>query len=175
MTFDLPTALPVLRRTPAVLDALLTGLPDEWTSANEGPGTWSAFDVVGHLIHGERTDWIPRARQILESGNARPFEPFDRFAQLEASRGQALPDLLVTFRALRARNLAMLESWHLTGEDLARTGTHPELGSVTLAQLLATWTVHDLGHVAQIVRAMAARYATDVGPWHASLRILEGG
>jgi len=172
MTFDLSAALPLLRRTPAVLDALLSGLPEEWTSATEGPGTWSAFDVVGHLIHGERTDWIPRARRILESGEARPFEPFDRFAQLETSRGQTLGELLVTFRALRARNLATLESWALTEEDLARTGTHPELGPVTLGQLLATWTAHDLGHIAQIVRTMAARYRTDVGPWRAYLRIL---
>ena len=172
MTFQLSSALQLLRRTPAVLDALLAALPDEWTRVTEGPGTWSGFDVVGHLIHGEQTDWIPRARIILASGEARPFEPFDRFAQFETSSGKALADLLVTFRALRARNLATLESWQLTEEDLARTGTHPEFGRVTLAQLLATWTVHDLGHIAQIVRTMASRYGTDVGPWRAYLRIL---
>ena len=172
MTFELSAALQILRRTPAVLDALLAGLPDEWTGATDGPGTWSAFDVVGHLIHGERTDWIPRARIILESGEAQRFEPFDRFAQLETSSGASLAELLVTFRALRARNLATLESWHLAEGDLARTGTHPEFGRVTLAQLLATWTVHDLGHIAQIVRTMASRYGADVGPWRAYLRIL---
>jgi hypothetical protein len=172
MPFDLSAALPILRRTPAVLDALLGDLPAEWTSCNEGPGTWSAFDVLGHLVHGERTDWIPRARIILESGDARPFEPFDRFAQLEASRGSTLTELLDTFRALRAHNVATLEGWNLSEEALARRGTHPELGPVTLGQLLATWTVHDLGHIAQIVRTMAARYGTDVGPWRASLGIL---
>ncbi|MBE0594142.1 MAG: DinB family protein [Gemmatimonadales bacterium] len=172
MTFNLTSALPVLRRTPAVLDALLAGLPDEWTFADEGPDTWSAFDVVGHLVHGDRTDWIPRARVILDRGETHQFEPFDRFAQLETSRGSTLIELLGTFRALRIRNLETLESWNLTAEDLARTGTHPEFGRVTLRQLLATWTVHDLGHIAQIVRTMAARYTADVGPWRVYLRIL---
>jgi hypothetical protein len=175
MTFSLPSAVEILRRTPTTLDAILAGVADEWSMATEGPGTWSPFDVVGHLIHGEEADWIPRARIILESGEARPFTPFDRVAQRETSRGTTLAQLLVDFRALRARNLATLESWHLTPGDLARTGTHPEFGTVTLAQLLATWTVHDLGHIAQIVRTMATRYGTAVGPWRAYLRILGTG
>jgi len=172
VTFSHSATLEILRRTPATLDAMLAGLSEEWSTATEGPGTWSPFDVVGHLIHGEATDWIPRARRILEDGEARPFEPFDRFAQLETSKGKTLGDLLATFRGLRECNLATLEGWRLTAADLARTGTHPEFGRVTLAQLLATWAVHDLGHISQIVRTMAARYRADVGPWRAYLRIL---
>jgi len=170
--FSLPATLEILRRTPATLDAMLAGLSAEWSTATEGPGTWSPFDVVGHLVHGEEADWIPRARLILEAGEQRPFEPFDRFAQFETSKGRTLGELLAAFRELRERNMATLEGWRLTAADLARTGTHPEFGRVTLAQLLATWAVHDLGHVSQIVRTMAARYRADVGPWRAYLRIL---
>lgn len=174
MTITLPEAFAILRRTPLTLDALLRGLPSAWSHATEGGDTWSAFDVVGHLIHGERTDWIPRARTILQHGERRPFEPFDRFAQHDASRGRSLDDLLVEFGELRAANLATLEDWQLGDADLERTGTHPDFGRVTLGQLIATWTTHDLSHIGQIVRTMARRYGTDVGPWKRYLRILAG-
>lgn len=172
MNFDLDDALALLGRTPAVLDAWLRGLPEAWTHADEGPGTWSPFDVVGHLLHGERTDWIARATRIRIDGPDRAFDPFDRTAMFEASRGMSLGDLLDAFAALRADNLKTLRGWRLTPEDLALRGRHPELGVVTLGQLLATWTVHDLGHLRQIARTMARRYAEDVGPWSAYLTIL---
>lgn len=172
MAFSLSDALPVLERTPAVLDAWLRALPDAWTLADEGPDTWSPYEVVGHLIHGERTDWMPRLRIILEHGAAQPFVPFDRFAQREASQGKALEELLGTFATLRAGNLAALRALDLSPDDYERRGTHPELGTVTLGQLLATWTVHDLGHLAQIARVMAKRYTGDVGVWQAYLPIL---
>ncbi len=172
MSFSVPAAAAILRRTPSTLEALLSGLPAEWWQATEGGETWNAFDVVGHLIHGERTDWIPRARNILEYGGAQPFEPFDRFAQHTASRGHSLDDLLAEFRRLRLANVDTLEAWKLTTADLDRTGTHPEFGQVTLRQLIATWTVHDLNHVGQIVRTMARRYEAEVGPWARYLRIL---
>ena len=172
MPFALDDALPVLTRTPAVLDAWLRDLPGVWTEADEGPGTWSAFDVVGHLIHGERTDWLPRARILLEHGEARPFEPFDRFAQERESAGKTLPELLETFAALRAANLDALRALDLTAADLERRGAHPALGPVTLGELLATWVAHDLGHLAQIARVMAKRYRDGVGPWAAYLPVL---
>jgi hypothetical protein len=172
MSFSVLAATAILRRTPPTLEALLTGLPAEWWQATEGGETWSAFDVVGHLIHGERTDWIPRARIILEHGEAHPFEPFDRLAQRTASRGLSLEDLLTEFRQLRADNVATLEAWQLTDSELGRTGTHPEFGRVTLRQLIATWTVHDLNHLGQIARTMARRYGEEVGPWARYLRIL---
>jgi hypothetical protein len=172
MPFDLDDAVALLARTPAVLDAWLRGLPAAWTDANEGPDTWSAFDVVGHLIHGEKTDWLPRARVILEHGEARAFEPFDRFAQARDSAGRTLEELLDTFAALRAENLAALRSLGLTAADLERRGTHPALGTVTLGQLLATWVAHDLGHLAQIARAMAKQYRDEIGPWTAYLPIV---
>ena len=162
----------VLSRTPGVLRGLLQGLPDDWTSANEGKGTWSPFDVVGHLIHGEETDWIPRMRLVLEHGEGRAFEPFDRFAQEEKSRGKTLAELLDTFAALRGENLATLESTPLTPEDLERRGTHPELGGVTLRELLSTWAAHDLVHVAQVSRVLARRF--DIGPWRDYVRVLGG-
>lgn len=174
MPFTLEATREILSRTPATLDALLRGLPEGWSRRDEGADTWSPFDVVGHLIHGERTDWIPRARIILEHGPAQPFEPFDRFAQLEANRDKSLEGLLDLFAELRAANLRQLNALELTPETLSREGTHPELGTVTLGQLLATWAVHDLNHLAQIARAMAGRYRSDVGPWAAYLRILGG-
>jgi len=173
MELDLDHAQAVLARTPTVLDALLRGLPDPWIRNHEGPGTWSPFDVVGHLIHGERTDWIPRARIILEAGKSRPFEPFDRVAMFEASRGKALAELLDAFAALRRQNLATLRGWRLTPEQLRLTGRHPELGSVTLGQLLATWVAHDLGHLVQVSRVMARNYAGEVGPWRAYLKVVQ--
>ena len=168
----LDDAVAVLERTPASLTALLAGLPETWVSATEGGGTWSPFDVVGHLIHGERTDWIPRARHIL-LGEMRPFEPFDRTAQFTESEGKSLDELLATFADLRRESVAALLAMKLTDEDLGRRGLHPELGEVTLAQLLATWVVHDLDHLGQIARTMAKAYSGAVGPWSAYLSILK--
>ena len=169
--FDLDDAVAVLGRTPAMLSAFLGGLPDRWTAATEGEGTWSPLDVVGHLVHGERTDWIPRARHIL-AGDPRPFEKFDREARLTESRGRRLGELLDTFARLRRESLATLAGFALTGADLERRGVHPELGEVTLGQLLATWVVHDLDHIGQVARTMAKVYGTTVGPWSAYLSIL---
>jgi hypothetical protein len=172
--FALDEGMAILARVPAALDALLRGLPDGWTAANEGGGTWSPFDVVGHLIHGERTDWMPRARIILEQGDARPFDKFDRFAQFEVSQGRTLASLLDELAVLRRDNLRELASWNLNDADLDRRGLHPELGVVTLRQLLATWVAHDLDHVMQISRVLARQYSDEVGPWRAYLRIISG-
>lgn len=172
MDFDLETATPVLARTPAVLSLLLGDLPDAWTAQNEGPDTWSPFDVVGHLIHGERTDWIPRVEHLLTHGDSVPFSPFDRFAQFENSIGMTLRQLLGTFSELRAANLQRLAAFELTAEDLDRVGRHPEFGRVTLGQLLATWLAHDLDHVVQIARCMGRQYGDAVGPWRRYLRII---
>lgn len=172
--FVMEEATAILARTPLALDALLRGLSEEWVGANEGVDTWSPFDVIGHLIHGERTDWLPRARIILERGDTRAFDAFDRFAQLRASQDRTLPDLLDEFAALRATNLRALESLALTEADLDRRGLHPELGPVTMRQLLATWVAHDLDHVVQISRVLARQYSDEVGPWRAYLRIISG-
>lgn len=172
-SFDLAETLDILERTPWALDALLRGSSASWHLANEGPDTWSAFDVVGHLIHGEETDWVPRARIILEHGAGRPFEPFDRFAQLHRFAGWTLDRLLDRFAELRAANLETVRNWRLTAAQLALPGCHPELGPVDLRQLLATWAVHDLSHVAQISRVMAKRYTEEVGAWRAYLSILD--
>ena len=173
MDYRFEEALPVLRRTPAVMRALLSGLPQEWTAATEGPGTWSPFDVLGHLIHGERDDWMPRVEHLLEHGESVPFRPFDREAMFTESRGQTLAQLLDTFDVLRAESLARLEALALTDADLGRRGRHPEFGAVTLGQHLATWVAHDLGHISQIVRVMARQYSDAVGPWNAYLSILK--
>lgn len=172
MAFDLEQATQVLARTPEVLRALLSGLDERWIRADEGPGTWSPFDVVGHLIHGERTDWIARARRILDHGTDRPFEPFDRFAQETASRGKTLGELLDDFAAARRESLEALTGLGLSAEDLEREGMHPELGKITLGELLATWVAHDLGHIAQISRVMAKRYAGAIGPWSAYIPVV---
>jgi len=164
-------AVALLARTPASLAALLEGLPETWVRATEGEGTWSPYDVIGHLIHAEHTDWIPRARLILE-GQMRPFEPFDRMAQFEESRGKALQQLLADFRTARRDSLSALEGMKLTDGDLVRKGKHPELGAVTLGQLLATWVVHDLDHVTQVARTMAKAYSAAVGPWSTYLSVL---
>ena len=169
--FDLGKALAILERTPASLTALLNGLPDTWLTATEGEGTWSPYDVIGHLIHGERTDWIPRARHIL-AGDKRPFEPFDRTAQFTESKGKPIGQLLSNFAELRRENIATLTGLNLTAIDLERIGQHPDLGEVTLSQLLATWVVHDLDHIAQIARTMAKAYGEATGPWAAYLSIL---
>jgi uncharacterized damage-inducible protein DinB len=170
--FSLDEAVPVLRQTPAVLRAWLGELPDSWTASNEGGDTWSPYDIVGHLIHGERTDWIPRAELLLTHGESRPFTPFDRFAQFQESRGKSLSQLLDTFSELRAQSLTRLESLRLTPADLERRGRHPELGPVTLGQLLATWVAHDLNHLGQIARVMGRQYTGAVGPWLAYLPLL---
>ena len=174
MNFDLIEGIAVLERTPATFRALLAGLPDAWvTAVTEGPGTFSPYDNVGHLIHGERTDWIPRARIILDHGRGRPFDPFDRFAQVHESRGKRVGDLLDELDRLRAANLETLRGWRLTDRELALEGEHPALGRVTLAQLLASWVVHDLGHLAQTSRVMAKQYRGAIGPWRAYLPIVD--
>lgn len=152
----------------------MRGLPDDWVTANEGGETWSPFDVIGHLIHGERTDWVPRARIILEHGEARAFDRFDRFAQFEASQGRSLGELLDEFAGLRQQNLRELHGLRLSDADLEKRGRHPELGVVSLRQLLATWVAHDLDHVMQISRVLARQYADAVGPWKAYLRVISG-
>ena len=172
MEFQLDEAEEILTRTPATLNSLLRDLPEAWTLRNEGSETWSPFDVVGHLIHGEQTDWIPRARIILEQGESGIFEPFDRFAMFEKFKGKSLSELLDRFESLRAQSLKVLKSMNLTPELLGKRGTHPELGVVTLSQLLSTWVVHDLGHVGQIARVMAKQYGEAVGVWKAYLPIL---
>ncbi|HEU5049587.1 MAG TPA: DinB family protein [Gemmatimonadales bacterium] len=173
MEFELTTGVAVLERTPGTLRALLDGLPAAWIDALEGADTWSPWAVVGHLIHGERTDWIPRAGIILAQGADRRFAPYDRFAQFRESRGRSLSELLDEFARLRARNLATLAAWELDDRRLALEGEHPDFGRVTLRQLLATWVAHDLGHVAQVARVMAKQYREAVGPWRAYLPILD--
>ena len=173
MDFDLATGVAVLERTPQTLRALLAGLPPAWTDATEGPETWSPYVIVGHLIHGERTDWIPRARLILAQGLRRRFAPYDRFAQFRESQGRPLADLLDELARLRVENLATLAGWRLTDAQLALEGEHPEFGAVTLRQLLATWVAHDLGHVAQTARVMAKQYRDAIGPWRAYLPVMD--
>jgi uncharacterized damage-inducible protein DinB len=172
MSFTFEKTIEILERTPVVLDAMLRGVSAEWTEETEGGETWSVFDVLGHLVHGEKTDWIPRMEIILSGRADKTFEPFDRFAQFNESEGKTLAELLDEFKALRQKNVGLLRSKKLTGEDLDETGAHPALGQVTLRQLLATWTVHDLDHVAQISRVMAKQYKEEVGPWTEYLRIL---
>jgi hypothetical protein len=169
---NLQDSIALLARTPATLDALLRDLPDAWTRSNEGENTWSAFDIVGHLIHGEHTDWMPRARIILESGEARPFDRFDRRAQERESAGKSLAQLLDEFARLRSENLAGLRALNLTREQLALHGRHPELGVVTLSELLATWAAHDLTHLHQISRVIAHQYRDMVGPWTQYLGVM---
>lgn len=171
MQFDLQQARALLERTPAMFDAWLRVLPDAWLSCDEGPQTWSAVDVLGHLIHGEREDWLPRTRHILVHGESVAFPPFDRFAQMHAPRRE-VGALLDEFAALRAQGLDELAALQLSTADLDRRGRHPEFGVVTLAQHLATWLAHDLTHVTQVARVMARRYADDVGPWRAFLRVV---
>ena len=172
MEFELDKAKEVLQRTPATLNALLSDLPNDWTLANEGPETFSPYDVIGHLIEGEENDWIPRARIILEQGETRPFDKFDRFAMYEKSRGKSLTELLKQFEQLRGESLCQLDEMNLTPELLQKQGSHPALGVVTLSQLLSAWVVHDLGHIRQIVRVMAKQYREAIGPWTTYLTIV---
>ncbi|MEP6705589.1 MAG: DinB family protein [Acidobacteriota bacterium] len=188
MEFDISRSIEVLAATPSTLQALLSGLSEEWThgpselpdpssaiSTKQGGGLkkeWQPYDIIGHLIHGEETDWIPRARIILAQGDDPTFVSFDRFAQFENSAGKSLAQLLDKFEKLRADNVDILHSWNLSDHHLSLEATHPELGRVTLRQLIATWLVHDLNHVRQIATALAKRYAAEVGPWQAYLSIL---
>jgi hypothetical protein len=171
--FDLAEGMELLRRTPRVLAAWLAGLPDAWTGQNEGPGTWSPFDIVGHLVHGEKTDWLPRARHLLAHGPSRDFEPFDREGMLRESARKSLADLLAEFARRREESLAGLAALGLTDQDLDREGLHPELGRVTLRQHLATWVTHDLTHLAQVARVMARLHRDAVGPWRVYLPLLD--
>jgi hypothetical protein len=173
MEFDLQNGIAVLERTPRTLDAMLRGLDSAWTDATEGPETWSPWVIIGHLVRGERADWIPRATIILAQGEDRRFTPFDRFAQFRESEGKSLGALLDEFAQIRAENLATLAAWRLTDAQLALEGIHPQFGAVTLRQLLATWVAHDLGHIAQIARVMAKQYREAVGPWRAYLPVLD--
>ena len=172
MRFELESSMDVLRRTPATLRVLLEGIADPWARSNEGPGTFSPFDVVGHLIDGEETDWIPRARIILARGPDPRFDPYDRFRHLGRNAGRTLESLLAEFAELRAANLAVLGSWGLSEAELDLPGNHPRLGPVTLRQLLTAWVVHDLGHIAQVTRVMAKQYRDEVGPWVQYLPVL---
>jgi hypothetical protein len=172
MRFDLQSSIDVLRRSPAALIALLADVAESWARGTEGPETFSPFDVVGHLIDGEETDWMPRARIILARGPALRFEPYDRFRHRARNSGRSLGSLLSEFAKLRAGNLALLRSWGLTAAELDLPGEHPSLGPVTLRQLLAAWVVHDLGHLAQVARVMAKQYREEVGPWVPYLPVL---
>jgi DinB family protein len=172
---NLQDTISLLARTPAALNALLRDLPETWTFRNEGEETWSAFDVVGHLIHGERTDWMPRAKRILEFGESKAFDPFDRWAQVRESQGKSLPQLLDEFADLRADNVKALRALNLQPNDFERRGLHPALGVVTMSELLATWAAHDLTHLHQISRIMAYQYREAVGPWSAFLGVMKCG
>jgi hypothetical protein len=173
MNFDLQTGIAVLERTPHTLRTMLAGLPPSWIDATEGPDTWSPYIILGHLIHGERSDWIQRARIILDQGEDRRFKPFDREAQFRESEGKSLDALLDELASVRDENLLTLVEWHITDDQLALTGEHPAFGTVTLSQLLATWVAHDLGHIAQIARVMAKQYRDAVGPWRAYLPVMD--
>jgi len=171
-TFELKEATQVLETTPSVLSVLLSNVPEEWVDADEGPETWSPFDIVGHLIHGEKTDWVPRMRMILDDDWSDPFPSFDRTVQFEESKGKSLSMLLDEFEERREENVAYLKRQTLTEADLAKTGTHPDLGEVTLKQLLSTWVVHDLSHLRQIARVLAKQYKGEIGPWEAYLPVV---
>jgi hypothetical protein len=172
MKYSVDKSYEILERTPLVLQTLLSNLDDDWTLSNEGPETFSPFDVIGHLIHGERTDWAIRAKIILEFGLSKPFIPWDRFAQYEISKGKTLAQLLDEFAEVRKENLQWLKSVNVSENDLEKKGMHPVLGEVTLRNLLTTWVVHDLTHIAQITRVMAKQYKDEMGPWPEFFRIL---
>lgn len=174
MNFYFDKALQILERTPHVLEALLKGLSDDWIYVNEGENTWSAFDIVGHLIHGEKTDWMVRVNIILNDNSDKYFKPFDRFAQFEESKGKTMDNLLEEFKSIRATNIITLKKLFTSPDLLNKTAIHPHLGEVTLHNLLSTWVTHDLAHIGQIVRVMARHYKDDVGPWIEYMRILQG-
>ncbi|MEO6488720.1 MAG: DinB family protein [Ferruginibacter sp.] len=173
MRYNITEAIEVLERTPAVLHALLNDLNDAWLLPNEGPDTFSPYDVVGHLIHGEKADWTERIKKIVDHGNTQPFEIFDRFAMYEASIGKSIRQLLNEFKTLREANIKWFKTLHLTEADLERKGLHPMLGEVTLRNLLSTWVIHDLTHIGQISRVMAKQYKEEMGPWIEFFRIME--
>jgi len=172
MEYSIDTALEILEQTPKTLKSFLWELSEEWLFSNEGKATWSPFDVVGHLIHGENTDWVPRMNIILSHKEDKTFKPYDRFAQFENSKGKNMHDLLEEFERLRNKNITYVKSLHLTENELALKGNHPSLGEVTLKELLATWTTHDLGHIVQISRVMAKQYKAEVGPWTKFISVL---
>ena len=172
--FSIKKSIDILERTPFVVEEMLSGLDDEWILVNEGGETWSAYDILGHLIHGEKTDWIARLQKVLsDSLDEKKFTPFDRFAQFNANKGKSLQQLLGEFKNLRAKNIIILQDKNIQDKDFGRTGFHPDFGNVTLRNLIATWVVHDLNHLAQIARVMAYQYKDDVGPWKKYLRILK--
>lgn len=173
MNFTVEKSIEILERTPGVLHTMLQNISDDWTSCNEGKETWSAYDIIGHLVNGEKTDWVPRMEIILSDAADKAFTPFDRFAQFEESGGKSLRQLLDEFQILRRKNIEILRSKKLTDKNLDEKGIHPAFGEVTLSQLLATWVVHDLNHIAQISRVMAKHYKTEVGPWIEYLGILQ--
>jgi hypothetical protein len=171
--FNLTKSLEILERTPLVIESMLKGVSDEWVMANEGKDTWSPYDIVGHYIHGEKTDWIPRLEIILSGSPNKEFAPFDRFAQMQDSKGKKIQELIEDFKSIRAENIVKLKSKNIRETDFLRKGFHPSLGDVTIAQLISTWVVHDLNHIAQISRVMAKQYKDDVGPWVEYLGILK--
>jgi hypothetical protein len=173
MEHDLPQTISLLTRTPAALNALLRDLPDSWTFQDEGQTTWSTFDIIAHLIHCERTDWMPRVNMVLQFGETRSFDPFDRRGHERETQNRSLPHVLDQFAALRSKNLSELRALNLRQEDLALRGRHPAFGAVTLSQLLATWAAHDLTHLHQISRVMAHQYREAVGPWKVYLGVLQ--
>lgn len=173
MTLEINKSIEILEKTPAVLQHLLGGISKGWTQNNEGDDTWSPFDVVGHLVHGEKTDWIPRLQLIMQHSDSQTFEPYDRFAQFKLSEGKSMSDLLEEFGSCRKNNISILKGLNLSEEDLKRKAIHPSLGLVTMKQLIAAWVVHDLGHIAQISRVMAKQYQTEIGPWSQYLTIVQ--
>lgn len=173
MQFNIDKTIEILERTPVVIESMLSGLNEDWLMNNEGPDTWSPYDVIGHLIYGEKTDWIPRTKIILSDNNNKNFVPFDRFAQLTEKKKKTITELLVEFKKLRKENLDYLRSLQVDDATLNKTGIHPAFGEVSLQQMLATWTVHDLNHIAQIARVMAKQYKEAVGPWVEYLRVLQ--
>ena len=173
MKFDLTNSITILEKTPKILESYLSGLSKDWLKNNEGENTWSPYDIIGHLIFGEKTDWIIRTKIILNQSENKTFEPFDRFAQLKENQNKPISELIAEFKSLRKSNLQELKFLNITAKDLELKGIHPELGEVTLEQLLAAWVVHDLGHIAQISRVMSKQYEANVGPWKAYLGILK--
>jgi hypothetical protein len=173
MTFELSKSIEILQQTPHTLATMLSGLSDDWLQHNEGQDTWSPYDIVRHLVHGEKTDWMVRIKIILSTKEDKTFEPFDRFAQQNDSNGKTIQDVLEEFKKLRSQNLQELKKLHITAADFTKEGIHPAFGTVNLQQLLAAWVVHDLGHIAQITRVMAKQYTKEVGPWRAYMGVLD--